>query len=205
MMAENGDKILDLDESKISNKEAPSEGRFVSCDAMFSRLRTAVLIVKPADCVVSLLVAASNRGTVIGLIHTGFRGVDLDLPSKAIRHLTSVYGVNPADITIGITPHISAESYYIRSLAELRDPTKWQGFIEEKEGLYYLNTRGLLLQQYNCAGVSKDNIEVYDIDTYSAAKGNESYSERFWRLHQVSQNGRFVVAIAPGGSNMSVM
>lgn len=196
MMAENGHAIIDVDDSWLRSREKSAEGYYASCDALFTCLPDIGLLAKPADCAVSLLAAPSPGGTVVGLVHTGFRGVDAGLPSRIVRHLSDKYLVDPAQIRIGIAPSVVSDNYYIRSSTELRRVETWRGFITERNDLFYLDTRGLLVRQYVIEGVPSSGIEMYDVDTYAAAASRESFSERYWRLHQDTINGRFVTAIA---------
>lgn len=55
---------------------------------------------------------------------------------------------------------------------------------------------GYLLAQYVEAGISEDNISVYDVDTYRAAEMRQSFSHRYAVEQNVPErNGRFILAV----------
>lgn len=193
--AEHGDKILDLNENNIGLMRATSVGRIYKCDAIFTKMPCIPLIIKPADCTVSIIYGIGGSGEkVIGLVHAGRRGLDLQFPFKAIAHLLKNYNCNIQSLRIGITPTITVRNHFIRSIGELTQPDNWNGLIEERDGLLYLDFIGQILRQYSLIGLSSEQIQLYNVDTYEAAKRGDTFSHRYWQMNEGVTNGRMIVA-----------
>lgn len=193
--AEHEDKILDLDKNSIRSMRTNFSGKRCKCDAIFTKMPRIPLVIKPADCSVSIIHGTSGSGEkVLGLIHAGRRGLDLQLPFKSIAHLLKKYNCNVRSLRIGITPTITVRNYFIRNIKELAQPDSWNGFIEERDGLLYLDFIGQILRQYNLIGLSAEQIQLYYVDTYEAAKCGDTFSHRYSQMNEEAASGRMIVA-----------
>lgn len=159
------------------------------------------LMVKPADCTVSIIYGTAPDGRkVVGLLHAGRRELDIQLARRAIEHLENL-GFAPEDLFIGVAPSINADRYFIRSqdrglLPHVQDWIQRGRLREDKgEGRIYLDTLGYLADQFTESGVQADRIQPYGIDTLQAAEQGEGFSQRYASLTQNPRNnGRFLVA-----------
>lgn len=193
--AEHEDKILDLNENNIGSIRTTSMGRSYKCDAIFTQMSHIPLVIKPADCTVSIIYGISGLGKeVLGLVHAGRRGLDLQLPFKSITHLLKNYNCDIRSLRIGITPTITVQNHFIRSMGELTQPDNWNGLVKEKDGLLYLDFIGQILRQYNAIGLSSEQIQLHNVDTYEAAKRGDTFSHRYWQMNEGVTNGRMMVA-----------
>lgn len=195
MTTEHGVNIVDITDETFATAEINNYGASIKCDAYFTKMEDLPLIVKPADCTVSIIYAETEDcEKVLGMVHAGRLGLDLQLPIKAISHLLHHYNVKPTSIVIGVIPTITKRRYYIRQFSELIDPGGWEGYYEEKDGFYYLDFVGYLLGQYAVAGIKPSQIQAYDVDTYEGALRGETFSHRYWReMEHKIPNGRMIV------------
>lgn len=171
------DKIYDISKEDLAKKSF--WGNYISCDAVFCKYSNVNLIVKVADCTTAIVFGQNEKGTVVGLIHSGRKGVQVEIPYKAIEHLKSKYNIKPKSIEIGILPSLYKENRKFQHIDDF-DMKIWDGFIEEKGGFYYPDETALAINQYKRAGILDTNITKYEIDTYESAKKGECFSHKYW-------------------------
>lgn len=196
MVAEHGTRIIDVTEETFDAVTINQFGAQIPCDAFFTLMDDLPLVVKPADCTVSIVSAKTGGGgRVLGMIHAGRLGLDYQLPTLAIRHLLEKYEVDPTEVFVGTVPTITSRRYYLRDFGELLRPDGWEGFVDKRDGFFYLDFTGYLIKQLIQSGIPRTNIQAYDVDTYEAATNGESFSHRYWReKDQKIPNGRMIVA-----------
>lgn len=193
--AEHGEIITDITEEILESTQNTNIGRSLKCDAMFTKIINLPLTIKPADCTVSIIYGVSGIGeNILGLVHAGRRGLDLQLPYKAIGHMIDKYKCDIKSIKIGITPTITIQNHFIRNISELNYPEHWNGFTRERDGLIYLDFIGQILSQYSSIGLTSDQVQLYNVDTYEAAKDGETFSHRYWQMNPTYTKGRMLVA-----------
>ena len=108
MIPEHKDRIIDINEKTNNTLHSHRFGRGMKCDAFFTTVPNLTLTAKPADCTTAIVYCKNKKGKeVIGIIHSGWRGVEKKLPQKPILHLEKNYKCNPSKIFIGIVPHLS--------------------------------------------------------------------------------------------------
>ena len=169
--------------------EANDIGVNYVCDAIFTTIPKLTLSVKPADCYISIIEAENTEGKVIGMIHSGFMGTQLQLPLIAIKHLLNKYKVDINSIKIGITPGIKR---YFLNVGSNYDLSCWENFYETYDDLIYFDIQGLIIDQYLNAGIDPSRICAYDIDTYERAKDKITFSHRYSKLNNTPE-GRMIV------------
>lgn len=196
MSPEHGVNIIDITDETFIGIGNNKIGASLKCDAFFTTMVDLPLVVKPADCTVSIIYAESEKGEkILGMVHAGRLGLDLQFPIKAMDHLLKYYKVIFSTVIIGIIPTITKKRYYIRQLKELLKPEGWAGYVEEREGVFYLDFVGYLLNQYMSIGIKSSQIQAYDVDTYEATLRGETFSHRYWReMDQKIPNGRMIVS-----------
>lgn len=198
LAAEHLDNIVFLDETTRADYPPRSTGRPVKVDAVFTNQKDLTLTVKPGDCTTAIVYAESSKyGKITGLVHSGRRGITLSLPTKAIKYLVDELSCDLDTLRLAIVPHIFQMSRTHSNESEF--PTAiWEKHMLVKDGYFYPDEAGCAIQQYKDAGVLDQNISIYEIDTYQAAKDGESFSYRYHHDSTLAgkdvRNGRFIVA-----------
>lgn len=191
MIPEHKSSIAHIDLKSVANVAT----LHVTCDCLITALPNITLVVKPADCPVSIIVPNKNHARrFVAVLHSGRAGLDARLPYNAVQHIASEFHISPQELVIGVAPCITVKHHFIRSLLELKHPELWTGCIQQREGLFFLDFSLMLEKQYLLAGVLPENIMMHDVDTFAAASRGESFSHRFWQMNSGHANGRFLVA-----------
>ena len=165
---------------------------------LYTTDKTVALMVRPGDCTVSVMYAKLPSGKpMLGVLHAGRAEADLELGRKAVDHWHNL-GIEPSEITIGITPSISFDNYYIleKDQKMLQNLPIWEnhGKISKRDGKIYLDILGFLLDQYTEAGILGVNMQVYKIDTLTAAMEGNGFSQRLASYtNDPNKNGRYLV------------
>ncbi|GIL17643.1 MAG: hypothetical protein BroJett040_13940 [Oligoflexia bacterium] len=139
-------------------------------DALISSEENIGLCISTADCL-PIFFFNSDR-TIIAGVHSGWRGVALNLVSKVIQNFQS-QGVLPKDLHCFIGPHISQEYFEIGQDAFdiLQSAAAQVGssdmFYAKKNEKYFFDLD--LLTRYQCQklGVLEENIFSLNMDTFS--------------------------------------
>ncbi len=196
ILSQHKDKIIDI---KSQDYKPNPNGIMLKCDAAFTTLPDVTITVKPADCTTAIVYGKNSSNKIIGLIHSGRRGVQVELPLKAVKHINKAYGIKPNEVKIGIVPSISKESKIFEHIREL-DTNIWDGFIEKKNGKYHVMETELALKQYKEAGVQDKNIFLYDVDTVQGTKDGLCFSQTLeYKAEKKGlpfRKGRFIVAVS---------
>ncbi|MBQ3834105.1 MAG: peptidoglycan editing factor PgeF [Elusimicrobia bacterium] len=116
-------KSVDLDETKIvfanqvhgtlvkkvSEKDC---GKFIdSCDGLITNDKNIYLCIFTADCMPIFL--TSRDGSVVSLIHSGWRGLAEGIIESAVTSFLNDFGISPIDIFAYIGPHIKECCYQV--------------------------------------------------------------------------------------------
>lgn len=80
-----------------------------SCDGLVTSLRGVVLSIAVADCAAVYLADRQGRG--LALVHSGKKGTELGIVSKAISLLCETTGAEPGDLVMQISPCIRPPHY----------------------------------------------------------------------------------------------
>jgi YfiH family protein len=105
--------------NQIAVINAPSESDqcFDGCDGLITNQRGVSLGIYVADCCAIYLVDPVRA--CIGLVHSGKKGTALGVVSEAISGLTKIFGTNPADLIVQLSPCIRPPHYEIDFAAEI--------------------------------------------------------------------------------------
>lgn len=194
MVPEHGDTIIEVDEDVLQKTEQTNRGYLISCDAFITQLTDIPLVVKPADCTISIVHGTSQDGkSLLALIHAGRKGLSLELPRKVVKKLIQDYSVQPESIRIAVPPFITGKNHFVSTFEEIVNPEIWAGFIEKRDDTYYLDTGSLLHHQLTFAGVNEENVEMSSIDTFDAAIHGETFSHRYYLMNVGVTSGRMIV------------
>jgi len=189
MVPEHGTRIVEVDDS-VSLEMRTN----VTCDCLITTTPHLTLAVKPADCIVVMITGAGVSGRVLAMLHVGRKGLDNLVVRSVIQKLVEKYALNVSELIVGMSPCITVRNYFIQKKEELSNLGEWDGFIVERNGLFFLDFVGLIRRQFEMVGVRKRNIIQYDVDTFDAAKVGHSFSHRHSQMNSEVRNGRFIVA-----------
>lgn len=193
--AEHSDRIITVDQTLIDRLALNDFGKEVVCDAIFTRLTNVTLLLKPGDCVGLLIYVESATGSVFGIVHAGWRGIDLGLPRKVISYLISEYGVDVRSIRIGVTPYLMASGMVWQNIDGLTNPANWGSGLAKDESGYRLNMGKAVMDQLLGVGLDDNQIEVYRVDTFQAALSGDSFSHMASKSNPNIGEGRFVLGV----------
>jgi YfiH family protein len=148
-----GDHLLEL--------VRPLEDRSVEADGMVTSQPGVFLAVGTADCVPILLWDPKHR--VIGAVHTGWKGTQLRIATRAVEKMRDVYKSKPAQIRAAIGPAAGPCCYEV-------GPEVARGFAREfllelPDGETHLDMWKANRQQLLDAGLKEENIGTSDLCT----------------------------------------
>ena len=114
-----GDKIAVVDAPVAADKQ------FAGCDGIITNQPRLALGIHVADCCAVYIV--DPKTPAIGLVHSGRKGTDLAVVSKAILQMRERFGSNPADLIVQLSPCIRPPHYEIDFAAKIVEQCRGQG------------------------------------------------------------------------------
>ena len=114
-----GNKIAIVDLPVEANKE------YAGCDGIITNQRKVALGIHVADCCAVYIVDPNTPA--IGLVHSGKKGTELAVVSKAIQQMRERFGSNPAQLTVQLSPCIRPPHYEIDFAAEIVEQCRGEG------------------------------------------------------------------------------
>ena len=151
-----GNRVFVLDDPEKSSDQVEQE----EADALITHLTEKPIAVLTADCVPVILYDPDKH--VVGVIHAGRKGTQMNIVSRTISMLSKVYGSRPQNIVMALGPAIGGCCYEVESpcIAPFRENySGWQDFVTAKSPSKFM----LDLLKANAidgarAGISKENI-----------------------------------------------
>lgn len=157
---EHGNIIEDV----IEALDHPSclEGR----DGLLTSLDNVPLVIAHKDCVPIFLWGHGQNENVIGILHTGWRGVlgmmeGGPILPKAVRIAWANYRVKPGDLSVYLGPAIQGCHFEVQGdVAEafIRHQ-HYRDCVDERSGAYYVSLQNVLEMQAIASGISISHIE----------------------------------------------
>jgi copper oxidase (laccase) domain-containing protein len=98
-----GDKLAIVDLPIDRDKE------FAGCDGLITNQRHIALGIHVADCCAVCII--DPKTPAIGLVHSGKKGTELAIVSKAIEKMRHQFGSDPADLVVQLSPCIRPPHY----------------------------------------------------------------------------------------------
>lgn len=102
-------------------------------DALISNISNKFIGVTTADCIPVFLF--DSRTNAVGIVHSGRKGLFLEITNKTIIKMNHDFGTNTSDLYIQIGPHICEKCYEV------------DNFILEEFGIFEKKTKGYLPMQ----------------------------------------------------------
>jgi polyphenol oxidase len=91
---------------------------FPACDGIITNQRGVALGIYVADCCAVYIV--DPKTPVIGLVHSGRKGTELDVVTNAIRQMIQRFGSDPAKLIVQLSPCIRPPHYEVDFASEIR-------------------------------------------------------------------------------------
>ena len=170
MQSDHGDIIKIVDRNALT-KEVSSQEEAAKADVLITQDKNLALLLTTADCQPVSFYDPETKTKA--LAHISRHTLAQNLAKKTVNFLCEDLHAHPADLLIHIGPHIKKESYEFPLPLKEVSP-HLEPFIEEKDGYAYIDTVEACLWQLTCAGVSKENIDISDVDT-ATSKNHFSY------------------------------
>ncbi|NLJ71206.1 MAG: polyphenol oxidase family protein [Clostridiaceae bacterium] len=176
MEQEHSDWVSIVDEKELGRKY-PFGHRAMGIDALVTSQRHFALCSTVADCAPVLLFDPVQK--VQANIHSGWKGTLAKISSKAVKNMVMRYQTDPADIIVGIGPHIERENYEIQDdVIELF----YGGFANYEEIIFVdengkrtLDLRKAIASTLIKDGVQKENIYYVGLSTFAESDLLHSY------------------------------
>lgn len=106
-----GDRVAVIDEPVESDR------CFANCDGLITNQPGTCLGIYVADCCAVYL--ADPVRDCIGLVHSGRKGTEVGIVSRAISQLTERFESNPADLVVQLSPCIRPPHYEVDFAVEI--------------------------------------------------------------------------------------
>lgn len=182
---------------KLAGKSMRDFNFAAKVDGLITNEKNLYLFLLIADCLP--IIAYDPKKQVVGIVHAGWTGVDLNIVGKVVKTLRKEFRSEPRDLIVGIGPCARKESYIKENPSQRSDP-KWQPFIEKFEGdsiatlqnLYKVDFVGLCKKQMLDAGISEKNIFDCEIDT---VKDKRFFSHYRDKNLPIEEQGRFACVV----------
>jgi len=114
-----GDKIAIVDRPVASDKE------FAGCDGIITHQKRIALGIHVADCCTIYVV--DPKTPAIGLVHSGKKGTERAIVSKAIQQMREHFGSDPAELIVQLSPCIRPPHYEIDFAAKIIEQCRAAG------------------------------------------------------------------------------
>lgn len=135
-----------------------------SSDALICSEPKIPIVTFYADCVPLYFLDPNKR--VIAMAHSGWRGTVKQIGYKTIEKMKADYGCRSEDILCAIGPHIGKCHFEVnQDVAQIFAEEFGSSTVDCKNG-YYVDMQRAIINQFNWAGISDNNITCADICTY---------------------------------------
>lgn len=139
-------------------------GDSVEADILVTAEPGTFLFMVVADCLALFLLEPEKQ--VCALVHAGWRGVEADAPRVAIRYLHEQYGCDPANLWVGMSPAIQADSFRFPSKdVEQHQMANWKPYLKTENGMTAIDFVQYAFDQMVATGIPKKQIENSGTDT----------------------------------------
>ncbi len=180
------DVVLSVDKS-FGGCGILREQRFFEADGLLTDEKGLSLIVFYADCVPVII--ADKKTRVISAVHSGWRGTQSNIVSKAIEKMINSKNCNPSDMIVAVGPCIGMCHFEVdKSVYDVFIPVYGEEFGKIENDRYFVDLGRIVSKQAEIAGVKKENIAFIDKCTFC---DSELYSYR----RQKERAGRMAAII----------
>ena len=189
MWVTHGDEIIDAD-PKTAGVSMRDYSKAIKVDGLMTNRKGLYLFLLIADCLP--IIIYDPVAEAVGLIHAGWRGVDLEIAKKGVEMFKSKYKSGVENIIVAIGPCAQKESFVKENPEHVDDP-RWRDFIVlDIAKLYKIDLVGFTKKQLLDAGIKKENIIDCGIDT---VKDKRFFSHVRDCNNNISRQGRFACVV----------
>ena len=114
-----GDKIAVVDQPVTGDNEV------AGCDGIIANQKKIALGIHVADC--CAIYIADPKTPAIGLVHSGKKGTELAIVSKAVQQMREHFGSDPAELVVQLSPCIRPPHYEIDFAAQIVEQCRAAG------------------------------------------------------------------------------
>jgi purine-nucleoside/S-methyl-5'-thioadenosine phosphorylase / adenosine deaminase len=101
----------------VIDRPVPTDGCFAGCDGLLTNRADVCLGIYVADCCALYLVDPIRR--CLGLVHSGRKGTELGIATRAVQRLQEHFGSRPNDLVVQLGPCIRPPHYEVDFAAEI--------------------------------------------------------------------------------------
>lgn len=169
------------------NLEMPVE----LCDAIVTS-KNIPLAVMPADCLI--LGMFCNKSNVRGIIHCGLKGLYSNIITNTID-LMRQKGASIKDTEVILYPSIAGKNYELdrnilsnfKELFRILNIREEDIIIEKTENKIHLDLKKIQMKELTVNGIKKENITIFDFDTFSSVERNGEKSFHSYRRDRTKE------------------
>jgi purine-nucleoside/S-methyl-5'-thioadenosine phosphorylase / adenosine deaminase len=139
----------------------PSRHFYKTTDGLITNQKNLILTIRHSDCLPVFVYDSAQN--IIALVHSGWKGANMQIVSKTIKRLIRYYYSKPQDLQVKVGPHAQECCYFFKKdwphLILLQKPD-WQPFIHKNRNKYYLDISGYIKQNLINLGLKKESIRI---------------------------------------------
>jgi YfiH family protein len=137
------------------------------CDGFVTDMPGIILGVTAADCVPIWF--WNKQGTVVGVAHAGWRGVQSEIVKEMIKLFVNKYNCLAGDIMAEIGPHIKDCHFEVKDDL-IKAFFNYPESVKKVSSISYLNLEEIIIKQLVSVGVKNENIIKSTECTYCSDK-----------------------------------
>lgn len=160
-------------------------------DGVITDVSNMPLLLPSGDCLIMMVVGKK----AIGLLHCSRNTMDLGIIDEFFSEFKAFDKLS--DLKIGFSPYVFQENYVNEYLNLGRN---WDDYVLEKEGKFYLDLKGMAMNDLKRIGISESQVMDFSINTYEMSK--KSLSEGGF---QVSHKDYFKNPVREGRLGICLM
>lgn len=161
------------------------------CDAIVTS-KNIPLAVMPADCLI--LGMFCNKSNVRGIIHCGLKGLYSNIITNTID-LMRQKGASIKDTEVILYPSIAGKNYELdrnilsnfKELFRILNIREEDIIIEKTENKIHLDLKKIQMKELTVNGIKKENITIFDFDTFSSVERNGEKSFHSYRRDRTKE------------------
>jgi copper oxidase (laccase) domain-containing protein len=203
MGAEHNDNIRVIDHQnykvywEMNAEKDSSPAMRLWCDSFITK-ESIPMIVSPADCCVIVItgIDKADGKRFIALVHAGFIGALLNIVSKTVERIQSIYSCDRGDFRAFMFPYVNGDRF-IKTPQDTRvilaqSLPEWSDFLRDAESGISVSFGKKVERELEILGIP---FETTGIDTFEANKNGYLYSESYLKSTNDDRTKRFGVGI----------
>lgn len=151
----------------VKTVDASHKALTIGCDVLVTREVNMPLMMSTGDCLISVIY--DPVGKIMAMVHTGFMGMEMNLPEKVVQYLKNMKS-NPRDLQVWIGPGIRKDSYIMPTEKVLqKNGEKWKNYLTQvDQDTIQIDLVGMLKDSLVQSGVMNEHIVDSGLDMAAA-------------------------------------